>query len=132
MSDFEDDVDEDMGAAEYAAVPDVLKSLRACIPCLLIKTYRQFFEDGCENCPHLSGMGKIDMKGVKEDINNITTTEFDGFVAIPAPDESWVARWIGVTKLLPGIYATRVHTDLPEMYEDPAVRNLGRLSKERV
>jgi len=54
-----------------APVPDALnRNLRCCVPCRLVKTLEQFFEQGCENCPFLQ------MEGDRERIEDSTTTEF--------------------------------------------------------
>ena len=41
--DHDDDIDQDINAAQTNTtdIPDSLKALRACIPCMLIKTYEQ-------------------------------------------------------------------------------------------
>ena len=40
--------------ADYvcADIPNDLKSLRACLRCSLLKSFQQFYENGCENCDH--------------------------------------------------------------------------------
>lgn len=54
-----------------APVPEVLnRNLRCCIPCRLVKTLEQFYDQGCENCTFL------DMEGDRERIEDCTTTEF--------------------------------------------------------
>lgn len=54
-----------------APVPEALnRNLRCCIPCRLVKTLEQFYEQGCENCTFL------DMEGDRERIEDCTTTEF--------------------------------------------------------
>lgn len=57
--------------ARVAPVPEALnRNLRCCVPCRLVKTLEQFFEQGCENCHFL------DMEGDRERIEDCTTTEF--------------------------------------------------------
>lgn len=46
------------------------KNLRCCMVCRLAKTFDQFYEQGCENCPYLA------MEGDRERIFDCTTTEF--------------------------------------------------------
>lgn len=46
------------------------KGLRCCVPCQLVKTFEQFYEQGCENCPYLA------MDGDRERIYDATTTDF--------------------------------------------------------
>jgi hypothetical protein len=54
-----------------APVPEALnRNLRCCIPCRLVKTLEQFYDQGCENCTFL------DMEGDRERIEDCTTTEF--------------------------------------------------------
>ena len=64
----EEQHDEDKRAAP---VPEALnRNLRCCIPCRLVKTLEQFYEQGCDNCTFL------DMEGDRERIEDCTTTEF--------------------------------------------------------
>lgn len=46
------------------------KGLRCCVPCHLVKTFEQFYEEGCQNCPFLG------MEGDRERIYDATTTDF--------------------------------------------------------
>lgn len=46
------------------------KNLRCCMVCRLMKTFEQFYDAGCENCPFLS------MEGDRERIFDCTSTEF--------------------------------------------------------
>lgn len=53
-----DDMEEDGGRSEaaqpmHAQTPDSLQGMRACKRCGLIKTFQQFYDVGCENCPFL-------------------------------------------------------------------------------
>ncbi len=66
-------VQEGMGEEDVrvAPVPEALnRNLRCCVPCRLVKTLEQFFEQGCENCQFL------EMEGDRERIEDSTTTEF--------------------------------------------------------
>ena len=54
------------------------KNLRCCIPCRLVKTLDQFYEQGCENCPYLG------MEGDRERVYECTTTEFQVRARAPA------------------------------------------------
>lgn len=85
-----------------APVPNQLKGLRACKRCGLIKTYEQFYEEGCENCPFL------EMAEFPERANSCTTPFFEGMSAVADPRESWAARWIRVDQFVPGVYAITV------------------------
>ena len=65
-------------ASGEGAQPDVVaavptewgKNLRCCVPCRLLKTFEQFYDQGCENCPFLA------MDGDRDRIFDCTTTEF--------------------------------------------------------
>nr|CAB3458660.1 unnamed protein product [Digitaria exilis] len=65
--------------------------LRACLRCRLVKTYDQFRENGCENCPFL------EMERENENVVNCTTPNFTGFI--------------------PGCYTLAVSEELPEEYQ---------------
>lgn len=62
----------DQEQSEMVAEPPkkLNRNLRCCVPCRLVKTWDQFKEQGCENCPFL------DMQGDPERIDDCTTTEF--------------------------------------------------------
>ncbi|GAU35166.1 hypothetical protein TSUD_217990 [Trifolium subterraneum] len=47
--------------------------LRACLRCRLVKTYDQFRESGCENCPFLQ------MDEDQERVVECTTPNFNGY-----------------------------------------------------
>ncbi|CAI0561300.1 unnamed protein product [Linum tenue] len=55
--------------------------LRACLRCRLVKTYDQFRESGCENCPFFK------MEEDHEHVVDCTTPNFNG---------SWAARWLRI------------------------------------
>lgn len=112
------------------------KNLRCCVPCRLVKTLDQFYEQGCENCPFL------EMIGDRERIDDCTTTEFtvgvyfdglnslfqtgihligrrhchpplQGVAAVIDPKTSWVSKWLHHRNHVPGVYALSVQADLP-------------------
>lgn len=71
--------------ARVAPVPEALnRNLRCCVPCRLVKTLEQFFEQGCENCHFL------DMEGDRERIEDCTTTEFHVRVLRIALRSIWI------------------------------------------
>jgi len=77
--------------------------LRACLNCRLIKTDAQFEQKGCENCPEF-----------KEDpIEEWTTPNFAGMLAMMQPTQSWVAKWQAQTSRARGLYAITVVGGLP-------------------
>jgi transcription elongation factor SPT4 len=128
------------------------KNLRCCIPCRLVKTLDQFYEQGCENCPYLG------MEGDRERVYECTTTEFQvrertrplpppspagqacrlppltarsppalqGLSAVMDPATSWCAKWMRARKYVPGCYALAVVSDLPsnilELLENEGVQ----------
>lgn len=76
--------------------------------CNLIKTPQQFQVNGCENCTFLR------LNEDPEAIEQCTTTNFDGMIAMMNPEKSWVAKWQRMKKtLVPGCYAIAVHGRLP-------------------
>ena len=111
--DDEDVLDEELedGTAQWvhANAPQSLQNLRACIPCLLVKTYKQFMEEGCENCSKA-----FDMKEDPEKIAECTTASFEGLMAMTVPEKSWVARWQFVRDFIPGVYAIKVKGEVGE------------------
>ncbi|VDM20810.1 unnamed protein product [Hydatigera taeniaeformis] len=93
-------------------IPTDLRQLRACLLCGLIKTMSQFEMNGCENCEDY-----LNLQGDRESVYECTSNNFDGMVAMMNPSESWVARWLRIDKLTPGVYAMSVS---------------GKLSKSRI
>jgi hypothetical protein len=60
-----------------AATPNSMTQLRACKSCHLIKTRRQFYADGCDNCPHEHPSSS--RAGEKEDyVQTRTSAAFTG------------------------------------------------------
>lgn len=56
---------------------------------------QQFENEGCNNCPELDLADWVDW----------TTPDYEGFVAIMQPTDSWVAKWQRATTCCPGVYA---------------------------
>ena len=64
----------DLGVAN---TPASLKQLRACKTCRLVKTYKQFLDEACENCPHERPMGS--RHGERDEfVQSKTTSAFTG------------------------------------------------------
>ena len=40
----------------FAAPPAEMNGLVSCMSCRLVKTFTQFYEDGCDNCTHVEQM----------------------------------------------------------------------------
>lgn len=110
-------------ASVHAPVPEALnRNLRCCIPCRLVKTLEQFYQQGCENCTFL------DLEGDRERIEDCTTTEFQGMLGVVDPEGSWATRYTFMQrKRVPGVYALSVdHANLQphirELLEDNGVK----------
>ncbi|XP_037954345.1 transcription elongation factor SPT4-A-like [Teleopsis dalmanni] len=90
------------------SVPITTRQLRACLLCSLIKETNSFVKDGCDNCKDL-----IPMAGDREAVDQFTSKNFKGLVGSMDPENSWVAKWLHVDDLEPGMYAISVAGDLP-------------------
>src|SRR5438874_1728896 len=128
--DFDDNLDmeeEEEQVWRHAKPPAKMKDLRACIPCLLVKTYQQFDAEGCENCDK----GEF---SVKDKVDDCTTMAFEGLMAMTWPERSWVARWQFVSNFVPGVYALKVKGDVsPETaaeLQEAGIVNIGRIMQQ--
>ncbi|KAL3686126.1 hypothetical protein R1sor_004148 [Riccia sorocarpa] len=98
-----------MGSQHAAQIPTSFgKELRACLRCSLVKTYNQFTDAGCENCPFFN------MDQDSDRVLECTTPNFAGVIAAMEPPASWAARWQRISKFAPGCYALSVTGMLPE------------------
>ena len=108
---------------EYDALPVVPlgdKKLRACLVTGLVKTEDQFYREGNDNVPCLK------MANDRDTVMECTSSNFDGMIAIMKPNESWAARWQGISGFVPGCYAQRVRGTLAPQHittlEDNGIR----------
>ncbi|KAM3173359.1 hypothetical protein ACTXT7_012650 [Hymenolepis weldensis] len=108
-------------------LPSDLRNLRACLVCGLVKTLTQFEGGGCENCEDF-----IHLQGNREAIFDCTSKNFDGIVVVTDPSQSWVARWINIDKLNPGVYAMSVSGKLPKnRIDDLSRKGIAYTSRDR-
>ncbi|GMH78571.1 hypothetical protein TrVE_jg1841 [Triparma verrucosa] len=113
-----DDMEEDDGEGKeeaaqpmHAQTPDSLQGMRACKRCGLIKTFQQFYDIGCENCPFL------EMEEDQTRVTDCTSGYYGGITSIIDPNESWMAKWLGLRKALPGCYAMTITGTFPPEIE---------------
>ena len=82
----------------YAARPDSLLSLRACVACRLVKTLNQFQDSFCENCWHDWADGATPGSLKKTRCMDLamenTTADFEGMTSMMRPFDSWVGKWL--------------------------------------
>ena len=91
-----------------ASAPKSLRGLVACRACALVKTYAQFYDEGCDNCDP----SVLDMKEDPAQCKRLTTPFFDGVCGVFDPAHSWAAKWQGFNSLKPGLYALKVNEEL--------------------
>jgi len=108
----EEDIPQKVVDLAHAVAPSAIKGIRACKRCGILKTLRQFMDDGCENCPFL------EMAEDPEKCNLCTSAFFEGQVAVMDPRESWAAKWLRVDGYLPGVYAISVTGQFDKDIED--------------
>ena len=94
-----------------AVIPNTYKKLRACKTCRLIKSDDQFLKDGCDNCPDYD-------YGDFDSLQEHTTGNFSGTIAMMMAKESWVARWNKLGSGIPGVYAVQVNEEITLMADD--------------
>lgn len=92
----------------------------------MVKTYRQFVEEGCENCA-----SAFELKDDEPKITEVTTQNFEGLAAITQPGQSWVAEWQFIKKSVPGVYALKVKGEVSAVTDEELAKaeipNIGKL-----
>lgn len=73
---------------------------------LLIQTFKR---EGCPNCE-----GFLGLAGSDEQVDNCTSSVFEGLITLAEPSKSWVAKWQRLDGYVKGVYATKVMGQLPE------------------
>lgn len=83
---------------EYVCV-DRMTKLRACFVCHLVKTEKQFRDQGCDNC--------LFFKKTGFEFPSYTTPHFESLVSVIDPRTSWVAKHLGIDGYVAGTYCRR-------------------------
>ncbi|KAH9325414.1 hypothetical protein KI387_005592, partial [Taxus chinensis] len=67
-----------------------------------------FRETGCENCPFFN------MDQDHDRVVDCTTSNFAGIISCMEPTRSWSARWLRISRFVPGCYTLSVAEVLSE------------------
>ncbi|RUS21254.1 Spt4/RpoE2 zinc finger-domain-containing protein [Endogone sp. FLAS-F59071] len=94
-----------------SSIPTDKRQVRACLLCSLVKNAAQFRANGCDNCEDI-----MRMRGSMERVQECTSSNFDGMIAMMRPTDSWV------DKFSKGVYAVRVSGRIPDDVEDELER----------
>lgn len=70
---------------------------------------QRFKREGCPNCEEFLGLA-----GSDEQVDNCTSSVFEGLITLAEPSKSWVAKWQRLDGYVKGVYATKVMGQLPE------------------
>ncbi|KAG8158985.1 hypothetical protein KVR01_011428 [Diaporthe batatas] len=106
--------------------PNQMRQLRACMVCSIVMVRTRFKREGCPNCEEFLGLA-----GSDEQVDNCTSSVFEGLITLAEPSKSWVAKWQRLDGYVKGVYATKVMGQLPEdlvsqMEEQYKVRYIPR------
>uniref|UniRef100_A0A7S0ZLH4 Spt4/RpoE2 zinc finger domain-containing protein n=1 Tax=Timspurckia oligopyrenoides TaxID=708627 RepID=A0A7S0ZLH4_9RHOD len=102
-----------------------MNKLRACLSCSLVKTQKQFYDQGCDNCPGLM------LQRDSEAIAVCTSNAFSGTYVLLRPKDSWVSKWQRTRRFRPGCYAIQIDIQLPQSEEERLVENGQRVNRIR-
>lgn len=76
---------------------------------MLTLLVQRFKREGCPNCEEFLGLA-----GSDEQVDNCTSSVFEGLITLAEPSKSWVAKWQRLDGYVKGVYATKVMGQLPE------------------
>jgi transcription elongation factor SPT4 len=77
--------------------------------CSIILPQPEFLKNGCPNCDEF-----LELKDSMDQINECTSSNFNGCIALTDPEKSWVAKWMRLEGYVQGMYAVQVVGQLPE------------------
>lgn len=94
--------------------------------CSVIKTQSDFIRDGCPNCEDIVGY-----QNNAEAVQDCTSANFNGVIALTDPEKSWVAKWQRLDKYVPGLYAVQVVGVVPpEVISELASRGIKYVPRD--
>merc|ERR1712232_27164 len=97
------------GGWTMSILPNDMRQWRACLFCSLLKTAKQFEEEGCDNCPFL------DMIGSSGKVAQLTSSRYSGVIGIMEPQQSWLVKYMEYSReIQPGLYALSVTGTISE------------------
>ena len=66
--------DDEEDGFQHADIPAKMREARACMTCSLVKTFSQFYDTGCDNCPFLQ------LTENRQRVSECTSAYFEGCV----------------------------------------------------
>jgi transcription elongation factor SPT4 len=110
--------------------PAQARHLRACMVCSIIQLQSKFISSGCPNCEPI-----LSMAASPDTVAEVTSSNFNGMIAMTNPRDSWVAKFQRLDNYVPGVYAVQVLGELPKAYiqdlADAGVRYVARDGQEK-
>eukprot|EP00747_Dinoflagellata_sp_TGD_P082108 gnl/TRDRNA2_/TRDRNA2_161567_c2_seq1.p1 gnl/TRDRNA2_/TRDRNA2_161567_c2~~gnl/TRDRNA2_/TRDRNA2_161567_c2_seq1.p1 ORF type:complete len:235 (-),score=41.89 gnl/TRDRNA2_/TRDRNA2_161567_c2_seq1:209-913(-) len=94
--------------------PNATETLRACLRCRRIMAKDQFFQYGCPDCKETLNMMENEGR-----VLACTSAKFLGYIAV-LRSGTFVGRFNGLEKRMPGMYALTVEGEIPDyiLYEE--------------
>ncbi|KAF2397037.1 putative transcriptional elongation protein Spt4 [Trichodelitschia bisporula] len=86
-----------------------MRNLRACMVCSIILPQAEFNSRGCPNCETV-----LQLRGSPETVNECTSSNYSGILALTNPARSWAAKWQRLDGYVQGMYAIQVIGVLPD------------------